>query len=61
MNTEDVRVFTTAVAAGSLAEAGRRLGLAPMITSRRLAALETSLGVRLLHRTTRSLSLTPRG
>lgn len=61
MNTDDVHVFTTAVAAGSLAEAGRRLGLTPMITSRRLAALEASLGVRLLHRTTRSLALTPEG
>lgn len=61
MNTDDVRVFTTAVSAGSLAEAGRRLGLSPMITSRKLAALEASLGVRLLHRTTRALSLTPEG
>lgn len=61
MNTDDVRVFATAVAAGSLAEAGRRLGLAPMITSRKLAALEAELGVRLLHRTTRSLALTPEG
>lgn len=61
MNTDDVRVFTTAVAAGSLAEAGRRLGLAPMVTSRKLAALEAELGVRLLHRTTRSLALTPEG
>lgn len=61
MNTDDVLVFTTAVSAGSLAEAGRRLGLAPMLTSRRLSSLEATLGVRLLHRTTRSLSLTPEG
>ncbi|MFS8050525.1 LysR family transcriptional regulator [Rhizobium sp. BR 314] len=61
MDTNDVLVFTTAVSAGSLAEAARRLGLAAMVTSRRLASLEASLGVRLLHRTTRSLSLTPEG
>lgn len=61
MNTDDVLVFTTAVSAGSLAGAARRLGLAPMVATRRLAALEASVGVRLLHRTTRSLSLTPEG
>jgi len=32
-----------------------------MIATRRLASLERSLGVRLMHRTTRSLSLTPEG
>ncbi|MGZ9719512.1 LysR family transcriptional regulator [Rhizobium miluonense] len=61
MDTDDVSVFTAAASAGSLAAAARRLGLTPMAASRRLAALETSLGVRLLHRTTRSLSLTPEG
>ncbi|OEC93865.1 MULTISPECIES: LysR family transcriptional regulator [unclassified Rhizobium] len=61
MDTNDVLIFTTAVSAGSLAAAARRLGLTPMIASRRLASLEASLGVRLLHRTTRSLSLTPEG
>ncbi|MDT6942512.1 LysR family transcriptional regulator [Brucella pseudogrignonensis] len=61
MNTDDDVVFLAAVNAGSLAEAARRLGLQPMVATRRLAALETMLGVRLLHRTTRSLSLTPEG
>lgn len=61
MDTADVQVFTAAVTAGSLAGAARQLGLTPMLASRRLAALEASLGVRLLHRTTRSLSLTPEG
>lgn len=61
MDTADVQVFTAAVTAGSLAAAARQLGLTPMIASRRLAALEAALGVRLLHRTTRSLSLTPEG
>ncbi|TPK75271.1 LysR family transcriptional regulator [Mesorhizobium sp. B2-4-17] len=61
MNTDDVLVFTAAVASGSLAAAARRLGLPPMVATRRLAALEATLGVRLLYRTTRSLSLTPEG
>lgn len=61
MNTDDVAVFVIAVKAGSLSEAGRRLGIPPMLASRRLAALEETLGIRLLNRTTRSLSLTPEG
>lgn len=61
MNTQDLLVFTTAVAAGSLSEAARRLGMPPMMATRRLAALEATIGVRLMHRTTRSLSLTPEG
>ncbi|MDM9645447.1 LysR family transcriptional regulator [Rhizobium sp. S163] len=61
MNTEDVRIFVAASAAGSLSEAARRLGIAPMVATRRLASLEAALDVRLMHRTTRSLSLTPEG
>ncbi|WP_085032557.1 LysR family transcriptional regulator [Ensifer aridi] len=61
MNVDDVAVFNAAAGAGSLSEAARRLGLTPMIATRRLASLERSLGVRLMHRTTRSLSLTPEG
>ncbi|USI72829.1 LysR family transcriptional regulator [Sphingomonas morindae] len=61
MNVSDVSVFVEAVKANSLAGAARRLGIAPMLASRRLAALEDELGVRLLQRTTRALSLTPEG
>ncbi|MCM2455636.1 LysR family transcriptional regulator [Rhizobium sp. CG4] len=61
MNIQDVLVFTTAVAAGSLSEAARRLGMPSMTATRRLAALEATVGVRLMHRTTRSLSLTAEG
>ena len=61
MNLSDVAVFVEANKANSLAGAGRRLGIAPMLASRRLAALEDELGVRLLQRTTRALSLTPEG
>ncbi|WP_114392823.1 LysR family transcriptional regulator [Oleisolibacter albus] len=55
------KVLVEAVGTGSLAAAARRLGIAPMVASRRLAALEAELGVRLVHRTTRSLSLTTAG
>ena len=58
---EDLQVFVQAVESGTLAAAGRILGLAPSLVSRRLARLERSLGVRLLQRTTRSLSVTDEG
>ncbi|MCD2184723.1 LysR family transcriptional regulator [Rhizobium sp. GN54] len=61
MNIDDINVFCVAVSVGSLAAAARRLGITAMMASRRLAALETALGVRLLHRTTRALSLTSEG
>jgi DNA-binding transcriptional LysR family regulator len=61
MDTDDVAVLVNAAAAGSLSAAARRMGITPMVATRRLAALERDLGVRLMHRTTRSLSLTPEG
>ncbi|OJV01712.1 MAG: LysR family transcriptional regulator [Nitrobacter sp. 62-23] len=61
MDLSDVALFCTIVSAGSLSTAGRQSGLSPMAVSRRLAALETELGVRLVHRTTRSLALTSDG
>ena len=57
----DLAVLIQAVQQGSLSAAGRRLGLTPVAASRRLAALEAEVGARLVHRTTRSLSLTPEG
>ena len=54
-------MFVQAVESGTLVAAGRILGLAPSIVSRRLARLERALGVRLLQRTTRSLSVTDEG
>jgi DNA-binding transcriptional LysR family regulator len=61
MDTEALNTFIQAYAAGSLAAAARRLKITPMAASRRLNALETELGVRLMHRSTRSVSLTPEG
>ncbi len=54
MKLEDVEVFVEAVRAGSLAGAARRLSMSAMAASRALNALEAELGVRLVHRTTRS-------
>ena len=61
MQIPDVEVFSAIAENGSLSAAARRLGLAPMTVSRRLAALEGELGVRLFHRTTRAVSLTAEG
>ncbi|MDK3020822.1 LysR family transcriptional regulator [Pseudodonghicola flavimaris] len=61
MNSADLAVLVSAIRFGSLAAAARHLGITPMVASRRLAALETELNVRLLYRTTRALSLTPEG
>lgn len=57
----EIGVFTKVVELGSFTLAGRRLGLTPSGVSRVLSRLEARLGVRLLHRTTRSLSLTADG
>ena len=61
MQIPDVEVFRAIAQSGSLSAAARRLGLTPMTVSRRLASLEGELGVRLFHRTTRSVSLTAEG
>lgn len=61
MKLSDVALFVACVEAGSLAAAARRLRLQPMAATRRLAALEAELGARLLHRTTRALSLSSAG
>ncbi|MBP1181436.1 LysR substrate-binding domain-containing protein [Methylobacterium sp. PvR107] len=61
MDLSDVALFCSIVSAGSLSAAGRLSGHSPMAVSRRLVALEAELGVRLLHRTTRTIALTADG
>ncbi len=56
-----IEFFTATVEAGSFAVAARRLGVTASAVSRRVAHLERELGVPLLARTTRSLSLTNDG
>jgi DNA-binding transcriptional LysR family regulator len=53
--------FTTVVTSGSFAEAARRLNLSPALVSKHVQALEDRLRARLLHRTTRKVSLTEAG
>lgn len=58
---EEMRVFAAVVDAGSFVGAALRLGLSKPAVSRHVAALEQRLGVRLIQRTTRRLSLTDEG
>src|SRR6478672_12215756 len=53
--------FAKVVDFGSYTAAAKALGLQTSKLSRRIAALETELGVRLINRTTRRLSLTEAG
>ena len=57
----DYDLFVQIVAAGSISAAARERGLSVASLSKRLARLEDRLGVRLVHRTTRRLALTPQG
>jgi DNA-binding transcriptional LysR family regulator len=57
----DMSYFAEVVERGGFAAAGRALGLPKSRLSRRVAELEARLGVRLMQRTTRKLSLTPVG
>jgi DNA-binding transcriptional LysR family regulator len=62
MNRLDaMATFVTVCDAQGFAPAARRLGVSPSVVTRQVAALEEHLGVRLLHRTTRSIGLTDAG
>lgn len=58
---QEMRVFTAVVDAASFVAAGDALGMSKAAVSRYVSELEQRLGVRLMHRTTRKLSLTPEG
>jgi len=58
---EEMRVFSAVVDAGSFVGASTALDMSKAAVSRYVGELESRLGVRLLHRTTRKLSLTPEG
>jgi DNA-binding transcriptional LysR family regulator len=56
-----MQAFINVVESGSFSESARRRGLSQPSVSRQVNGLESQLGVRLLQRTTRSLSLTEAG
>jgi LysR family transcriptional activator of dmlA len=58
---EDLNVFLTVVRKSGFASAAEELGYSPAYVSKRIAVLETLLGTRLLHRTTRRIALTDDG
>ena len=59
--TRALEVFDAIAAEGSFSAAGRQLGLTPSAVSRTVDRIEERLGVRLLLRTTRTLTLTAEG
>ncbi|RON58005.1 LysR family transcriptional regulator [Pseudomonas frederiksbergensis] len=61
MDIEELRTFVEVADAGGVSPAALRLGVSKSIVSRRLARLETELGVQLLARTTRGAALTEAG
>ena len=59
--TRELTVFHCVIRHGSYAKAADELGLTPSGVSRLVSRLEGRLGARLVHRTTRKLSLTEAG
>ncbi len=61
MQLEDLKIFVATVDARNFTAAANRLQLSKQFVSRRVMALEASLGVRLLVRNTRKLAVTDLG
>ncbi|MBR9908990.1 MAG: LysR family transcriptional regulator [Gammaproteobacteria bacterium] len=61
MNIEHLKLFVRLAITHNISSAGQELGLSPAVASSYIIKLEEGLGVRLLHRTTRKVSLTEEG
>lgn len=61
MNIEHLKLFVRIAATNNISLAGKDLGLSPAVSSAHMNKLEETLGVRLLYRTTRKVSLTEDG
>lgn len=60
-NLNDIQVYMAVVDAGSFVAGGQAMGLSRSAAGKAVSRLENRLGVRLLNRTTRTLSLTDEG
>lgn len=60
-NISAIPVFVAVIEHGGFSPAARYLGISKAAVSKRITQLEDQLGVKLLHRTTRKLSLTEAG
>ena len=58
---KSLELFTRVAAIGAIGRAGQEFGLSTTNATHRIQALEAELGVKLLNRTTRAVSLTPDG
>ena len=61
MNMEHLKLFVRIAATHNISKAGSELGLSPAVSSSHMNKLESVLGVKLFHRTTRKVSLTDEG
>lgn len=61
MNIDHLRLFVRIAQTHNISQAGQELGLSPAVASSHINKLESGLGVRLIHRTTRKVSLTEEG
>lgn len=61
IDLNDIALFVQVVRSGSFADAARRIGAPANTVSRRVQQLEAQLGMRLLQRSTRKLTLTNAG
>lgn len=61
MHIEHLKLFIRIAATHNISSAGNELRLSPAVASAHINKLEAGLGVRLIHRTTRKVSLTEEG
>ena len=61
INPADLGFFSALASSGSLGSAAREMGITTAAVSKRLAQIEERLGISLVNRTTRRMSLTPEG
>ena len=61
MNIDHLKLFVRIANTNNISVAGRELNVSPAVASAHINKLEENLGVRLIHRTTRKVSLTDEG